>query len=177
VQLLGARLFLVTALGSGVDHAGGLAERPLGVHRASARDHDADGDGDAAGDLPAGRARAAISVMAAAMGVGVPLGPDPGRLAAGPLLVGSVFLVNVPVALIGMAAPVAFIPESRNPHARPADLLGGVLSTVGLVAVVYGVIEAPRRGWGDGVSGPRSHRAGAAARFVLWERRYAVPHD
>src|SRR6185436_18957847 len=64
---------------------------------------------------PAERGRA-ISVMAAAMGVGVPLGPILGGWLLDHFWWGSVFLVNVPVALIGMAAAVAFIPESRNPH-------------------------------------------------------------
>jgi EmrB/QacA subfamily drug resistance transporter len=124
---------------------------------------------------PAERGRA-ISVMAAAMGVGVPLGPILGGWLLDHFWWGSVFLVNVPVALIGMAAALAFIPESRNPHARPADLLGGVLSTAGLVAVVYGVIEAPRRGWGDGVV-VAALAAGLVLllAFGLWERRYAYP--
>jgi MFS family permease len=126
---------------------------------------------------PAERARA-ISVMAAAMGVGVPLGPILGGWLLDHFWWGSVFLVNVPVALIGMAAALAFIPESRNPHARPADLLGGVLSTAGLVAVVYGVIEAPRRGWGDGVV-VAALAVGLVLllAFGLWERRYPYPND
>src|SRR5262252_8804895 len=52
---------------------------------------------------PAERARA-ISVMAAAMGLGVPLGPIVGGYLLDHFWWGSIFLVNVPVALIGMIA-------------------------------------------------------------------------
>lgn len=124
---------------------------------------------------PKERARA-ISMMAAAMGLGVPLGPLLGGWLLDHFWWGSVFLVNVPVALVGIVAALIFIPESRNPRRRPPDLLGGALSTVGLVAVVYGVIEAPRRGWTDpvvlvGLGGGLV----LVCAFVLWERRHPSP--
>jgi EmrB/QacA subfamily drug resistance transporter len=124
---------------------------------------------------PSERGRA-ISISAAAMGVGVPLGPIVGGWLLDHFWWGSVFLVNVPVAVIGIIAAVAFIPESRDPRSRPIDLVGGVLSTAGFIALVYGIIEAPRRGWGD------THVLAALAAggvllgaFVIWERTYAYP--
>ena len=118
----------------------------------------------------------AISMMAAAMGLGVPLGPIVGGWLLDHFWWGSVFLVNVPVAVIGLIAALMFIPESRNPRQRPADLLGGALSTVGLVAVVYAVIEAPRRGWADPlVLGGLGLGVVLLAGFVIWERRCPYP--
>ena len=124
---------------------------------------------------PEQRARA-ISVMAAAMGLGVPLGPIVGGWLLDHFWWGSIFLVNVPVAVIGLVAAALFIPESRDPRSRPVDLLGGLLSTAGLVSAVYGVIEAPRRGWSD------SHVVVALAvgvallvAFGIWERRCPYP--
>jgi EmrB/QacA subfamily drug resistance transporter len=124
---------------------------------------------------PEQRARA-ISVMAAAMGLGVPLGPIVGGWLLDHFWWGSIFLVNVPVAVIGLIAAALFIPESRDARSLPVDLIGGVLSTAGLVGAVYGVIEAPRRGWTD------SHVVVALAvglallvAFGIWERRCPYP--
>jgi EmrB/QacA subfamily drug resistance transporter len=124
---------------------------------------------------PAERGRA-ISMMAAAMGVGVPLGPIVGGWLLDHFWWGSVFLVNVPVAALGIVAALAFIPESRNAHAKPADLVGGALSTIGLVALVYGVIEVPRRGWGTTeVLAAIGLGALLLIAFVIWERRNPYP--
>ena len=124
---------------------------------------------------PAERARA-ISIMAAAMGIGVPLGPIVGGFLLDHFWWGSIFLVNVPVAVIGMVAVALFIPESRDPRSRPVDWLGGVLSTAGLVLAVYGVIEAPRRGWSSGqVLVPLAVGLALLVTFAIWERRCAYP--
>jgi len=124
---------------------------------------------------PAERARA-ISVMAAAMGIGVPLGPIVGGFLLDHFWWGSIFLVNVPVAVIGMIASALLVPESRDPRSRPVDWLGGLLSTAGLVLGVYGVIEAPRRGWSsEQVLVPLVAGLALLAVFVVWERRCPYP--
>src|SRR4051794_1709308 len=71
---------------------------------------------------PAERGRA-ISVLAAAMGAGVPLGPIVGGWLLDHFWWGSIFLVNVPVAVVGLIAAAFFIPESRDPSSRPVDIL------------------------------------------------------
>jgi EmrB/QacA subfamily drug resistance transporter len=124
---------------------------------------------------PAERARA-ISVMAAAMGIGVPLGPIVGGFLLDHFWWGSIFLVNVPVAVIGMIASALLVPESRDARSRPVDWLGGLLSTAGLVLGVYGVIEAPRRGWSsEQVLVPLVAGLALLAVFVVWERRCPYP--
>jgi EmrB/QacA subfamily drug resistance transporter len=124
---------------------------------------------------PAERGRA-ISIMAAAMGIGVPLGPIVGGYLLDHYWWGSIFLVNVPVAVLGIFAATLFIPESRDPRSRPVDLLGGVLSTAGLVSAVYGVIEAPRRGWGDTqVVVALTVGVALLVAFGTWERRCSYP--
>jgi EmrB/QacA subfamily drug resistance transporter len=118
----------------------------------------------------------AISVLAAAMGIGVPLGPIAGGWLLDNFWWGSVFLVNVPVAVIGIIATLAFIPESRNRASRRPDLLGGVFSTAGLVSVVYGVIEAPRLGWGHpSVLAAIGLGLALLVAFGIWEKRYSDP--
>jgi EmrB/QacA subfamily drug resistance transporter len=124
-----------------------------------------------------GRDRArAIAAMASAMGVGVPLGPIVGGYLLDHFWWGSIFLVNVPVAIVGLVAVAVLVPESRDPHPRPVDVIGGVLSTVGLILLVYGVIAAPHRGWTDGVV-VTTIAIGAVllAAFIAWEGRHPYP--
>lgn len=97
---------------------------------------------------PGERAKA-ISIVVAAMGAGTPLGPLVGGWLLEHFWWGSIFLINVPVAILALTATIVLLPESRDPQPRPADLPGALLSVAGLLALVYGIIEAPRRGWGE----------------------------
>jgi hypothetical protein len=68
------------------------------------------------------------------------------------------------------------IPESRSASPKPVDVAGGVLSTAGLVLFVYGVIEAPVRGWVDPlVLGALVAGVALLGAFVTAERRAAQP--
>ena len=71
--------------------------------------------------FPAAERGRAISIMAAAMGVGVPLGPIVGGWLLDHFWWGSIFLVNVPVAVLGLIASAVFIPESRDPGRAAVD--------------------------------------------------------
>ena len=91
----------------------------------------------------------AIGIWAGVSGLGIVVGP----LAGGWLLEhfswGSVFLINVPIVIIALLAGHRLVPTSRDPHAPRIDLVGTVLGSLGLAALLYGIIEAPARGWGD----------------------------
>ena len=82
------------------------------------------------------------------------------------------FLINVPVALIGLIATFALVPESRA-HVRPGlDPVGVALSIIGLVALIYGLIQAGQHGWGNvGAVSEMACGAGVLAGFFFWERR------
>src|SRR5262249_26276012 len=62
---------------------------------------------------------------------------------------GSIFLVNVPVVAVALVAGMFLIPTSKDPSAPRLDPIGAVLSIVSLVVLLYGIIEAPVKGWGD----------------------------
>jgi predicted MFS family arabinose efflux permease len=62
---------------------------------------------------------------------------------------GSVLLVNVPIVVVSLILLPIVVPTSRDPHAPGVDIPGAVLSIVGLAVLLYGIIEAPRRGWGS----------------------------
>ena len=93
----------------------------------------------------------AIGAWAGAVGAAVALGPVLGGI----LLQhpqwsnwltgndwGSVFLINVPIVLIGVIAIIKVVPETKNPNARKLDFVGLLLSVTGLVALIYGIINA-----------------------------------
>lgn len=95
---------------------------------------------------PGERARA-LSIWTVAVALGLPLGPVLGGYLLDHYWWGSIFLINVPIVAIAIVAAVFLLPESRDPGARPVDLLGAVLSVLGLGGLVYGVILAPVDGW------------------------------
>jgi DHA2 family multidrug resistance protein-like MFS transporter len=91
----------------------------------------------------------AVGVWAAANFVALPIGPILGGWLLTSYWWGWVFLLNVPVALLGLTATALLVPPSRAEHPPGLDPIGVVLSVGGLVGVTYGLIEAGQRGWGN----------------------------
>src|SRR5947199_1100941 len=118
----------------------------------------------------------AIAVTTAGIGLGIPLGPLVGGYLLKHFWWGSIFLVNVPAAILALVAVALLLPASRDPAGGRVDLLGGALSTVGLVAFVYGIIEAPDKGWGNDL-GVGSLVLGVVllAAFAVGQLRVAYP--
>ena len=121
------------------------------------------------------RARA-IAIWSAAAGIGVPLG----QIAAGALLArfswGSIFFITVPVCTLVFIGSLAAVSESRDPQARPIDPVGALLSTLMLSSLVFGIIEAPSRGWTDAVvAGAIVLSVALALAFVAYELRTRIP--
>ncbi|MGH3436070.1 MAG: MFS transporter [Sciscionella sp.] len=81
----------------------------------------------------------AIGIWGAAASAGEAVGPLVGGLLLEHFWWGSVFLINVPVAVVLVAAGIWLLPESRDPNPGPWDLPSVGLSLVGMVAVVYAV--------------------------------------
>ncbi|MCH9831382.1 MAG: MFS transporter [Candidatus Nanopelagicales bacterium] len=99
----------------------------------------------------------AIGVWAAAVGAAVALGP----ILGGILLQhpnwfewllgnawGSVFLINVPIVIVGVIAIAKVVPETKNPNPRSLDIPGLLLSITGLGLLIFGIIHASEtRDW------------------------------
>ena len=94
---------------------------------------------------PRERAKA-IGIWATAVGIGVAIGPIVGGLLLAHFWWGSVFLINVPLTAAGVLAILLLVPESRNPNPGRIDYLGVLMSIVGLVLVVYGIIQGGEKG-------------------------------
>src|SRR5262249_25473401 len=94
---------------------------------------------------PRERAKA-IGMCAGALGLGGASGPVVGGALLEHFWWGSVFLINVPIVAAGTVAILALVPESRDPKPGRLDLVGVVLSIVGLVGLVYGIIAGGDHG-------------------------------
>ncbi len=118
----------------------------------------------------------AIAIWAATSGLAVALGPVTGGLLLEHFWWGSVFMVNVPVVLVAMAAIAWVVPTSRDDTMHRFDPLGVVASIAGVTLVVWAVIEGPHRGWtSPEVSGAAALGGLALVGFVAWERRTDHP--
>ncbi|MDX6649443.1 MAG: hypothetical protein QOJ97_1394 [Solirubrobacteraceae bacterium] len=118
----------------------------------------------------------AVGIWAATAGLGVALGPVAGGFLLDRFWWGSIFIVNVPLIVIAMVAGRRLIPESRDPVARRIDWAGAGLSCIGLIALVWAVIEAPSKGWTSApVLGAGALAVAALVAFVLWQRRTSEP--
>uniref|UniRef100_A0AAU2VXQ0 DHA2 family efflux MFS transporter permease subunit n=1 Tax=Streptomyces sp. NBC_00008 TaxID=2903610 RepID=A0AAU2VXQ0_9ACTN len=83
----------------------------------------------------------AIGIWAGSVGLGIAIGPITGGLLLEHFWWGSIFLVNVPVVIIALIAMLILVPDSRDPKPGRLDPVGVVLSIIGLVLLVYGIIR------------------------------------
>jgi EmrB/QacA subfamily drug resistance transporter len=126
--------------------------------------------------FPARERGKAIGVWAATAGLAGVLGPLTGGFLLEHFYWGSIFLVNIPIVVIGLLAGVFLIPTSKDPSAPKLDPVGAILSIIGLSVLLYAIIEAPQDGWTDPtiltcfVVG-----VGVLGLFLLWESRSSHP--
>jgi EmrB/QacA subfamily drug resistance transporter len=112
----------------------------------------------------------AMGIWAAANFLAMPLGPIVGGYVLAHFWWGWVFLMNVPVVLVGLAAVALFVPQSRSERRPSIDVLGVALSSAGLAALMYGLVQAGEHGWGSSNAIiPSIEAVVALAVFVAWE--------
>ncbi|MEU0876252.1 MFS transporter [Nocardia brasiliensis] len=112
--------------------------------------------------------RKAMAAWSTVSMVGIVAGPTLGGFLLQHYWWGSVFLLNIPVAILAIVAAVVLMPETTGEQ-RPVDLVGVLLSIVALVSTVYVIIE---REWNIGMI---ALAALAAIGFVVWESRSDHP--
>lgn len=118
----------------------------------------------------------AIGVWAGTAAIGIGLGPLTGGLLLEVFSWSSVFLINVPVAIVALLLGIKLVPDSRDPNPGRFDLVGAAVSATALLAFVWAVIEAPSRGWtSTAVIVGVVAAAVLTAAFIAWERRVASP--
>jgi EmrB/QacA subfamily drug resistance transporter len=87
------------------------------------------------------------------------------------------FLINVPLALVVLIISLWRVPETRDEAAtKKLDLLGSLFATIGLGAIVYGLIESSRLGFANpAVIGALAAGAVASVAFIFLEARSRNP--
>jgi EmrB/QacA subfamily drug resistance transporter len=121
------------------------------------------------------RARA-IAIWAGVAGAGGAIGPITSGFLLAHFYWGAVFFINLPVVAVALIAGKFLVPTSRDPDRLPLDPVGAVLTIVGLAALLYGIIEAPIRGWSDAHTlAAFSLAVVVLAQFALWEWRNPNP--
>ena len=114
----------------------------------------------------------AVGIMAGVSFVAFPIGPILGGWLLTNYWWGWVFLINMPIVVVALAAVVVLVPESRASKLPGLDLFGVAVSAAGLVILTYGLIKAGQEGWGN-VDALIMMVGGVAVLvgFFAWERR------
>jgi EmrB/QacA subfamily drug resistance transporter len=89
----------------------------------------------------------AIGVWAGMAAIGIGLGPAIGGALVEYASWQWVFIVNLPVVIAALAFGSKLVPDSKDPDPGAIDAPGALLAVGSLSTLVYGLIEAPERGW------------------------------
>lgn len=117
----------------------------------------------------------AMSLFVIAIGAGAALGLVLGGVLTTAFGWQAVMFVNVPVGLLVIVGVRLTVPETDRSPAR-LDVGGALASTVGMSALVYGLITAASAGWWDGRALGSYALAGVAlVALVAIERRHPSP--
>ena len=120
----------------------------------------------------------AIGAWSGLSGVATAIGPFLGGWLVQAVSWRLIFAINLPVAAMIIAVGVRHLPESRDPEMAQSkvDMTGGILVTLGLIGVTYGLIDGPVSGW-IRPAPLASEVAGVLllVAFAAWERRTPKP--
>ncbi|MFL6145499.1 MAG: DHA2 family efflux MFS transporter permease subunit [Labedaea sp.] len=149
-------------VGRAVQGAAGAAVMPLSLTLLAAA-------------VPERLRNAAVGIWGGISGLGVAVGPVVGGAVADGLTWNWIFWLNVPVGLIAVPLAAMVLGESRG-GAGKLDPLGLVLSSAGVLALVWGVVHGADDGWTSAkVLGALVGGGLLVVAFLAWERRAAAP--
>jgi EmrB/QacA subfamily drug resistance transporter len=118
--------------------------------------------------FPPERRGVALSVWGATAGVATLVGPLAGGFLVDGLGWQWIFIVNVPIGLIGLGLAFWFVPELPTEQ-RGFDILGVLLSGVGMFLVVFGLQEGPDHDWAWWIWAMVAAGLVFFAGFVYWQ--------
>ncbi|NEB05114.1 MFS transporter [Streptomyces sp. SID13726] len=119
----------------------------------------------------------AIGIWAGGVGLAIAIGPITGGVLLDHFWWGSVFLINVPIVVLALALMLWLVPDSRDPNPGRIDPFGVVLSVIGLVLLVYGIIKGGQLADFTDATVLATIGAGLAVlvAFVVFEKRSSHP--
>lgn len=117
----------------------------------------------------------AIGIWGGVSGLGVALGP----LIGGAVVEGwnweSIFWINVPIGIISIPLVLLTLPNSFGARVK-ADIVGLLLSGLGLLGLVFGIVRGNDAGWSSTqVLAPLVGGAVLLVAFIVWEARSSHP--
>jgi EmrB/QacA subfamily drug resistance transporter len=83
----------------------------------------------------------------------------------------SIFLINLPIGLALVALAIRWVPETRSEHPLRLDPVGLALSTLGLLGVVYALVEGRQQDWAWWIWAVGGAGVALLAAFVVQQRR------
>ena len=101
--------------------------------------------------FPAGERGKVFGMFGAMIGLGAVTGPLVGALLTQWNLFGlewrPIFLINLPLGVAGLVLGVRYITESKAPKALRLDLVGVALGSLGLLMLLYPLMQGQQAGW------------------------------
>ncbi len=119
--------------------------------------------------FPAHRRGVAMSVWGATAGVATLVGPLAGGVLVDTLGWQWIFIVNVPIGIVGMALAVWLVPSVPTQPDQRFDLPGVVLSGVGLFLIVFALQEGQSHDWALWIWGTIGVGVAVMAAFLYWQ--------
>lgn len=168
VYLAGLAIFAVSSLWSGLSESigllvGGRVAQGIGAALLTPQTFSV-----VTRTFPAERRGVAMSLWGATAAIGLFVGP----LAGGVLVDGLgwrwIFLINVPVAAVGLVLALRLIPALPTQRYR-LDMLGVMLSGAGICLIVYGLQEGQHHDWAPEIWGAIAAGLGLLVGFVVWQ--------
>ena len=131
--------------------------------------------------FPPERRGAAFGIWGGVAGLATVAGPTVGGAIITYIDWRWIFYINVPIGIAALMATFLVIPDLRPGRRHGWDVVGIIVATAGLFAIVFGLIEGERYSWGEienfGITIPEVLALGVvlAVVFVIWERFQTEP--
>ncbi len=125
--------------------------------------------------FPPAKRGAPMGMWGAVAGVATIAGPLLGGVLVDNLGWQWIFMVNVPIGVIGIVLAILLVPGRQRPHRHKFDILGTLLFSAGLLAIVFGVQNGQQYDWGTvwgPINIPEIIGLGVVllVAFVIWQR-------
>ncbi len=126
--------------------------------------------------FPASERGRALGLAGTLVSIGVAIGPALGGLIIDTLSWRWIFLVNLPIGILGTWTAWRFVPDVEPPGGQRFDFVGATAFGVALLSMMLGLTLAQERGFGDAVViGLAVAAVAALVAFIAIERRVSHP--